>query len=101
VAAFGHESLQVPLHGYGSCGAPDAILQVIAGRTGWDCKHKLCNKSPSAALTLRRSWREATMNGKSMLIGALVVAVGVLGYLYWDSQHNTVLKVPGVTIKKN
>ena len=29
---------------------------------------------------------------KSMLIGALIVAVGVLGYLYWDSQHNTILK---------
>jgi hypothetical protein len=43
----------------------------------------------------------ATMNAKSMLIGALIVAVGVLGYLYWDSQRNTVLKVPGVTIKKN
>ena len=41
------------------------------------------------------------MNAKSMIIGALIVAVGVLGYLYWDSQHNTVLKVPGVTIKKN
>jgi hypothetical protein len=36
-----------------------------------------------------------------MLIGILVVAVAVVGYLYWDSQHNTVLKVPGVEIKKN
>ena len=33
---------------------------------------------------------------KSMLIGALIVAVGVLGYLYWDSQHNTIFKAPGV-----
>ena len=41
------------------------------------------------------------MNGRSMLIGALVVAVAVLGYLYWDSQHNTVVKLPGVEIKKN
>jgi len=41
------------------------------------------------------------MNAKSMLIGALVVAVAVLGYLYWDSQQNTVVKLPGVTIKKN
>ena len=41
------------------------------------------------------------MDTKSMLIGALVIGVAVLGYLYWDSQHNTVLKAPGVTIKKN
>jgi hypothetical protein len=38
---------------------------------------------------------------KSFVIGALVVAVGVLGYLYWDSQQNTVVKLPGVEIKKN
>jgi hypothetical protein len=25
----------------------------------------------------------------------------VLGYLYWDSQHNTVFKAPGVEIKKS
>jgi hypothetical protein len=41
------------------------------------------------------------MDGKSMLIGAPIIGVAVLGYLYWDSQHNTVLQVPGVTIKKN
>jgi hypothetical protein len=41
------------------------------------------------------------MDTRSMLIGILVVAVAVVGYLYWDSQHNTVLKVPGVEIKKN
>jgi predicted negative regulator of RcsB-dependent stress response len=38
---------------------------------------------------------------KSMLIGALIIAVAVLGYLYWDSQNNTIVKVPGVTIKKS
>jgi hypothetical protein len=38
---------------------------------------------------------------KSFIIGALVIAVAVLGYLYWDSQHNTVVKLPGVEIKKN
>ena len=38
---------------------------------------------------------------RSFVIGALVVAVGVLGYLYWDSQYNTVFKAPGVEIKKN
>ena len=41
------------------------------------------------------------MNSKSMLIGALLVAVAVLGYLYWDSQHNTIFKAPGVEIKKS
>jgi hypothetical protein len=52
-------------------------------------------------LRLVEAGRNAVMNGKSLLIGALVVGVAVLGYLYWDSQENTVLKVPGVTIKKN
>jgi hypothetical protein len=41
------------------------------------------------------------MDGKSLIIGALVVAVGVMGYLFWDSQENTVVKLPGVTVKKN
>jgi hypothetical protein len=38
---------------------------------------------------------------KAFVIGALVVAVGVLGFLYWDSEHNTLVKAPGVEIKKN
>ena len=38
---------------------------------------------------------------KSFVMGALIIAVGVLGYLYWDSQYNTVLKAPGGEIKKN
>jgi predicted negative regulator of RcsB-dependent stress response len=41
------------------------------------------------------------MDGKTLLIGALLIAVVVLGYLYWDSQENTVFKMPGVEIKKN
>jgi len=41
------------------------------------------------------------MDGKSLLIGALIAGMGILGYLYWDSQHNTVVKLPGVEIKKN
>ena len=41
------------------------------------------------------------MDGKSPVIGALIVGVAVLGYLYWDSQHNTVCKAAGVEIKKN
>lgn len=39
------------------------------------------------------------MDGKSLLIGALLVGVVVLGYLYWDSQNNTVFKAPGVEIR--
>jgi predicted negative regulator of RcsB-dependent stress response len=41
---------------------------------------------------------EATM--RSFMIGALIIAVGVLGYLYWDSEHNTLFKAPGIEIKK-
>jgi hypothetical protein len=36
---------------------------------------------------------------RSFIIGALVIAVGVLGYLYWDSEHNTLFKAPGIEIK--
>jgi len=43
--------------------------------------------------------KEAVMRG--FIIGVLVVVVGVLGYLYWDSEHNTLFKAPGVEIKKN
>lgn len=42
--------------------------------------------------------KEAAMRG--VIIGALVVIVGVLGYLYWDSEL-TLFKAPGVEIKKN
>ena len=38
---------------------------------------------------------------KSLMIGGLLVAVVVLGYLYWERQHNTVeIKLPSVTIQK-
>ena len=38
---------------------------------------------------------------KSLMIGALLVAVVVLGYLYWDHQRNTVeIRLPSVTIDK-
>jgi hypothetical protein len=43
--------------------------------------------------------RRATL--KSFVIGALIVAVAVLGYLYWDSRNNTIFKAPGIEIKKN
>ena len=38
---------------------------------------------------------------RGFIIGVLVVVVGVLGYLHWDSEHNTLFKAPGVEIKKN
>jgi predicted negative regulator of RcsB-dependent stress response len=41
------------------------------------------------------------MDGRSILVGALLVAVAVIGYLYWDSRNNTIFKAPGVEIKKN
>jgi hypothetical protein len=63
------------------------------------CWRKLCNGLSVAALTVSTTWKEAIM--RSFVIGALVVAVGVLGYLYWDSRQNTLVKLPGVEIKKN
>ena len=42
------------------------------------------------------------MDMKSMLIGALVVAVAALGYLYYDSQKSSVkIDLPGVKIEGN
>jgi len=38
---------------------------------------------------------------KSLIIGVLLVAVVVLGYLYWERQRNTVeIRLPSVTIEK-
>jgi hypothetical protein len=40
------------------------------------------------------------MDAKSLLIVVLVVAVAVLGYLYYDSQQTSVrIDVPGVKIE--
>lgn len=40
-------------------------------------------------------------NLKSLLIGGLVVAVGVLGYVLYQNQKNTVqIKLPSVKIEK-
>jgi predicted negative regulator of RcsB-dependent stress response len=40
-------------------------------------------------------------NMKSLLIGALVVAVGVLGYYYYQNQRNTIqIQLPTVKIDK-
>ena len=41
------------------------------------------------------------MDFKSLLVGGLVVALAVVGYLYWDRQRNTIdIKLPSVTIQK-
>jgi hypothetical protein len=38
---------------------------------------------------------------KSLVIGALLVAVAVLGYVVWERQRNTVeIRLPSVTIEK-
>jgi hypothetical protein len=38
---------------------------------------------------------------KSMVIGALLVVVAVLGYVLWEKQRNTVeIRLPSVTIEK-
>ena len=40
-------------------------------------------------------------NFKSLLIGALIVAVGVLGYFYYQNQWSTVsIQLPNVKIEK-
>lgn len=40
-------------------------------------------------------------NMKSLLIGALIVVVGVLGYLYYQNQQNSVtIQLPSVKIEK-
>ena len=41
------------------------------------------------------------MDGKSLVIGALLIGVVVLGYMVWDSGEYTVVKLPGVEIKKS
>jgi hypothetical protein len=44
--------------------------------------------------------REAAMDAKNLLILLLIVGVGVLGYLYYDSQkHGLVIDTPGVKIE--
>lgn len=40
------------------------------------------------------------MDTKSIIIGALLVAVAGLGYLYWDAQRTKVrIDLPGVKIE--
>jgi hypothetical protein len=40
------------------------------------------------------------MDTKSLIIGVLVVAVGVLGYLLWDANQSRVrVDLPGIKIE--
>ena len=40
------------------------------------------------------------MDMKSMIIGALVVGIGALGYIYYESQKSSVsINLPGVKIE--
>jgi len=42
------------------------------------------------------------MDAKTLVVVVLVIAVGVLGYLYYDSQQTAVkIDVPGVKIEAN
>ncbi|MFZ0849839.1 MAG: hypothetical protein WAO08_11630, partial [Hyphomicrobiaceae bacterium] len=39
---------------------------------------------------------------RSFLLGGLLVAVIVLGYLFWERQRNTVeIRLPSITIEKH
>jgi hypothetical protein len=45
-------------------------------------------------------WQELPMDAKTLVVVVLVIAVGVLGYLYYDSQQTAVkIDVPGVKIE--
>jgi hypothetical protein len=46
--------------------------------------------------------QEPLMDAKTLIVAILVVAVGVLGYLWYDSQQAAVkIDVPGVKIEAN
>jgi hypothetical protein len=63
-----------------------------------DARWRICvGRIPGSA----KSEEQTMTDMKSLMIGALLVAVVVLGYLYWDRQRNTVeIKLPSVTIEK-
>jgi hypothetical protein len=51
---------------------------------------------------LTQSWEASKMDIKTLFIGALVIGIGVLGYLYYDSQRNQVkVDLPGVKIESH
>ena len=68
--------------------------------------HLVCRVLPEAWLCRRSAagmlgGRHMKVDIKSFLIGALLVAVAFLGYLYWDRQRNTVeIKLPSFSIEK-
>jgi hypothetical protein len=48
----------------------------------------------------KQAAREAAMDAKTLLILVLIVAAGLLGYLYYNSQrHGLVIDTPGVKIE--
>ena len=64
--------------------------------------HRRLQPTPSSSVVAQLKLAEEDhMDGKSLLIGVLLVAVVVLGYLFWDREHNTIFKAPGVEIKKS
>jgi predicted negative regulator of RcsB-dependent stress response len=51
---------------------------------------------------MRSEKRRGLSTMKNMVVGALIIGVAVLGYLYYQSRQNTVeITLPDVTIKKN
>jgi hypothetical protein len=75
-------------------------LRVLAGGYA----QSLARGSPmwhsTSARSTSSSRQEHVMDLKTLLIVALVVAVAVLGYLYYESQQNVVrVDLPGVKIE--
>jgi hypothetical protein len=60
---------------------------------------KVCAASAPAAASAGDEARMRTAF-RAFLLGGLLVAVVVLGYLYWERQRNTVeIKFPAITIE--
>ena len=63
--------------------------------------HVSGSKSSSAEQSRRCLGVDPMSGMKSILIGALIVAVAVLGYLYYQGRQNTIeIKLPNVSIEK-
>ena len=60
---------------------------------------QLTQQNPGVGVDDGSSANDVTARG--FFFRALVVVVGVFGYLYWDSEHNTMLKAPGIELKRN
>jgi len=60
----------------------------------------LCKGRHRIEMALRL--RHMRLDPRSVIIGALLVVIAVLGYLYWERQRNTVeIKLPSITIEKH